>query len=942
MLYGRAAEIAEVESLVAGARAGSGGAAIIRGEAGIGKTALLRHAADAADGALLLRCAGSALEEEQPFAFLELMLRPVRDRFGDLPAADAERLRAIGEPRGVGEWRGVGESRAARSRPEGERRAAGEPRVVGREGPFGVGRALLGLLRRVAAERPVLCLVDDAQWLDAASVAVLAFTARRLGGEPVALLAAVRGEEAFGSSGLPEIRPRRLAPDDAAALMRGGGEDLSPPARERVLAEAGGNPLALRLLPASLSPAQRAGRINPITFHDGTTPLAGTFQTRVSARLAAMAPAARVILLAAAADDTGDCARISAAAGRLGATVADLAPAERAGLLEAAGMTVRFTHPLVRAAVYHRATTSERRSVHRALAEFSGREQAERRAWHMAAAAAGPSEHVAAELERAGRRSDAARAYACLARAAELTPGGAARVNRLAAAARSAAEAGLFGGAAELAASAAGLAAGPRSRAALAQAEAAAEFERGSPRGACRTLLDGAAPIGGSDPVEALLMLADAVRCGWHAGDPRLVREALDAMASVPVAGDSPLAALPRALVASASPGGAGEAVVTLIGAARRSLPDETGRRLAASLIALADGAHEAAADLVRDCRDSGGAGPLPYALQSLAHAQIMRGRLREARETAAEGLRLAETGSRHRAGHLRCLLGWLAAVEGDEERCAALVAAGTEHAAREGITPTVALGTWALALLDLGHGRNEDALARLEDVPDGVPEAGPMADVVRQASDRVEAAVRCGRPERAEPSLARLERWAERNPSPVTVAILKRCRALLNSGRKAERNFSEAVALLCRESDSPYEEARTELLYGEWLRRERRRAHAREHLSRAMDLFDTQGALIWARRARAELGAAGARQAGGAPEGNGTGGLTHQELQIVRLAAAGASNREIAARLYLSPRTVGNHLYRAYPKLGVRTRVELRGLDLDVAARGRHRPAPD
>ncbi|WP_165950248.1 LuxR family transcriptional regulator [Actinomadura sp. GC306] len=917
MLYGRAAETAEVERLVAGARAGSGGAAVVRGEAGIGKTALLRHAADAAEGALLLDCAGCPSEADQPYASLELMLRPVRDRVDALPAAAAQRLRALGGP------------------------PPGGPAGVLRSENFEVGRALLALLRLLGTGRTVVCLVDDAQWLDAASADALAFAARRFGGEPVALLAAVRGERVFRTWGLTEIRPRRLAPDDAAALLHDAAADLAPPARERVLAEAEGNPLALRLLPASLSPAQRAGRINPVTFHDGTSPLSGTFQAEAAARLDALPAATRLILLATAADGAGASARAPAAAGRLGATVADLAPAERTGLVETSGTTIRFAHPLVRAAVYHRATTAERRAVHQALADHTdeglGTEDAERRAWHLAAAAAGPSERVAAELERAGRLSGAARAYACHARAAELTPGGAARAERLAAAARTAVEAGLFAGAAEAAGAAARLPAGPLTRAALARAGAAAELECGSPRRACRMLLDGALPLGGRAPADAMLLLAEAVQCGRGAGDARLVREALDAMAAVPVAADSPLAALPQAL--SAATGGTGEALVTLIGVA--GLPGEAAHRLTAVAAALADDARETAAGLVRDCRESGLPGRLPAALQTLAHAEIGRGRHREAREAAVEGLRLAGDGARYRAGHLRCLLGWLAAVEGDAERCAALVAAGTEHASREGIAPTVALGTWALAVLHLGHGRNEEALARLEDLPEDVLRAGGATDAVRQASDRVEAAVRCGTPERAESSLSRLERWADGNQSAFTTAILKRCRALLHSGGMAERDFAEAAVLHGR-CGNDYERARTELLYGEWLRRERRRARAREHLSRAMELFERQGARVWALRARAELGAAGVRPAGAPPPGpDGIGGLTHQELQIVRLAASGASNREIAARLYLSPRTVGNHLYRAFPKLGVRTRVELRGLDLGITAREGSGPRP-
>ncbi|WP_149264076.1 AAA family ATPase [Actinomadura sp. K4S16] len=902
MLYGRSVEQARIERLIAGARTGRGGAAVIRGAPGIGKTALLDHAADAADGTLALRCAGSPCEAGQPFAGLDLLLRPVRDGFDALPGAAADRLRALSEPC-----------------PDGE------------VDLVPVRLAFLALLRRIAGERPVLCLVDDAQWLDPASADVLAFAARRLAAEPVALLAADRGEETFRSSGLPDIRPDALEPHEAAALLRDGGGGLSPLAVERVVAEADGNPLALRLLAGCLTPGQRAGRINPFTFHDGTRPIRGPVLDEAAERLDALPARTRTLLLAAAADDARDAARLAAAASRLGASAADLAPAERAGLVEAAGTAVAFTHPLVRAASYQHATASERRAVHRALADRAGREDPEARAWHRAAAALGRGEDVAAELERAGEWSGDRRAYLCYARAAELTPDGGVRAHRLAAAARSASEAGLFGAAAELAARAAPLAADTLTRAELAQVGAAVEFECGSPGRAARTLVEGALPIVRRDPAEALLMLADAVRCGWHAGDPGLVREAADALRAVRPPGHSPAADLARAVAEAAGPAGGAGGLGGLLG----SLADEPGRRLAAACLALADGAHEAASRFARDCRDA--AGRLPYALQVLAHAQIDRGRHREAREAAEEGLRLA--GGRHRSGHLSCLLGWLAAVEGDERRCADLVAAGTEHARAERITPTVSLGTWALALLDLGHGRHDEALARLEDVPESAPEAGPVATVVRQASDRVEAAVRCRRPERARRPLALLEDRAAKHPSPTALALLERCRGQLAPRDEAEHHFARAAELLGREGGNTYERARTELLYGEWLRRARRRAEAHRHLALAVELFTTVDARVWAERARAELGAAGvAGPAAGADRGPagggpGAGGLTHQELQVVRLAAAGATNREIAARLYLSPRTVGNHLYRAYPKLGVRTRAELRRLDFGAGS---------
>jgi DNA-binding CsgD family transcriptional regulator len=995
VLYGRSEELERVARVFAGAKLAVGGALVIRGEAGIGKTALLREATEGAGHGTLLRAAGHPAESGQPLAFLDLLLRPVRDRFPDLLEAPRATVLAdaleSGEVGGAGGTGGVGG-------PGGAGGADGA-------GLFPVRRAVLELLCGLATERPVFCVVDDAQWLDPASADVLAYAGRRLGAERVALVLAARDGidegEARALAGLPELRLGRLGPDAAVKLLKGEtlGTHLSPPARERIVLAAEGNPLALREFAASLTSAQRSGRLNPFSFFAGTRTRGGAVHEEFRARLDALPPTTGTLLLVAAADDTRDLILISAAAETLGVEPADLGHAERAGFLQVTGTTVAFGHPLARAAAYQHATTAERRAAHRALAAAAGARtepRAEARAWHRAAATVGSDEKAADRLEGVARSAAGWQAHAAHARAAELTEEPRLRARRMAAAARTAMDAGLLDGALRLSGEAARLTGDPLTRAELARVEAWVEFERGSVRAACRMLINGAALITDLDPAEAILMLGEAVRCGWHAGDLPLLYRAERAVHAVPPPPDPVVAGLPRALsaVISAFPSGRSgpeadaQAVRSLAEAAAHPLPPDVARRLMSLTFGLSVAAQKprSAVDQVAECRASGQWGRLPQALMTLAYAALHNGRHREARATTAEALQLTiEAGQLHRASALRCLAGWLAAVGGDEEECLAFVSAGMEHAQAAGLVHTASLGTWALSLLDLAYGRSEEALTRLEEIPPG----GSCLTAIRRAPDHIEAAVRCGRPEHATRSLALLRSWGEHRPSTLMRAILERCHALTAPHEAdAERHYEGAMNLH-EQGGNPYEKARTQLLYGEWLRRARRRGAARVQLTAAAEAFEHLGARPWALRARAELlatglhpshggadhpqasghtngrarglvvaripGPAGAGSAGGPgtprdqpnarvrpsshdqpqppaqPSPEASSRLTHQELQIVRLAAGGASNREIAEQLFLSPRTVGNHLYRAFPKLGIKTRAELAGLDFDA-----------
>jgi DNA-binding CsgD family transcriptional regulator len=337
--------------------------------------------------------------------------------------------------------------------------------------------------------------------------------------------------------------------------------------------------------------------------------------------------------------------------------------------------------------------------------------------------------------------------------------------------------------------------------------------------------------------------------------------------------------------------------------------------------------AHQKITSVITDCREQGAIGLLPMALHGLSITQIQRGRLRDATDSAAEGLRLAQdTGQWARLWHLRGILSWLAAVAGDADRCRGLAEDSLGPAVKHGVTVAAAWGNWALALLDLGTGAAGAALNRLESATDAGTYHPQVATMY--APDLVEAAVRAGQPDRAQDAAVRFGEWAAATGQPGAAAVAARCRALLSADGSAERQFAEAVSFHAL-GGRPLEHARTRLVYGEWLRRERRRAHARLQLEVALTIFSEAGAEPWAERARTELRATGVRAVAAAGGSGLASRLTAQELQVVRLAALGRTNREIAAQLFLSPRTVGFHLYRAFPKLGIGSRAELNRLDL-------------
>ncbi|WP_149261392.1 AAA family ATPase [Actinomadura sp. K4S16] len=905
MMVGREAEQAVLDGLLDEARAGRSGALVLRGQPGIGKSALLEYAVARADGLRVLRTAGIESEAELPFAGLHLLLGPVLDRVDVLPERQAAALRSAF---------GLG--------------------PAGQDGPLLVGLAVLSLLADLA---PLLCVVDDAQWLDQASAEALTFAARRVQREGVVLLFAVRGGGRTRLDGMRELPLWGLDGRASAALIAEHAADLAGHVRDRVLAESEGNPLAIIELPAALTPEQRGGAIPPLSYNLGALPLTDRVRRAFGAQAARLDEGTRTLLLVAAVEEAGDLDVVLRAAGALGAPPSALEHAERSGLLSFTGMAAAFKHPLVRAAVVQEAPLARRLAAHRALAEALGEQHPDRRAWHLAAAATGPDEPIAAGLadtaEQAAARGGYAAQTAALERAAELTPDPARQAGRLVGAAEAALLAGDLARAAQIARRAGRATVDAALTARLAHVRAGVEFERGSPLAAAAILLTGADPIADRRPAEAARMLAEAVRNSYFGGDPALARRAADRL--LDVVGETPgavaLGGLARLM--AGDPAEAMPRMRVLLAEAGRGGVTGTGERVIAGAMGMLTGDDEAALaiyePLVADARDTGQIGWLPNALEHLAVTEMFLGRRRDAVVHAEEGVRLAEsTGQLHRVDHLRCVLAWAAALAGDEDACRSLAEPAIARARTAGIARTAAWGSMALALLDLGHGRHARALDRLEAASRGTGD-GPLGlmNLVHFAGDQVEAAVRAGQPERADEALARFEGWSVASEQPWAAGVLLRCRALLTTVEDAGRYFAEAVRAHAK-GGRPFERARTELLYGEWLRRAQRKAEARSLLRPALETFEGMGAAPWAERARAELRATG--EAGTSTrDDSALDRLTPQELQVVRLAAQGLSNRDIAAQLFLSPRTIGHHLYRAYPKLGVSSRSELPRLGL-------------
>jgi DNA-binding CsgD family transcriptional regulator len=894
-LRGRTAETAVLTGLLDAVRAGESRCLVVRGEPGVGKTALVDAAVATADGFRVLRAVGVEAEAELPYAGLHQLCRPVLDRVEALPGPQRDALQvAFG---------------------------AGEGPTPDR---FLVALAVLSLLSGVAEASPLLCVVDDEQWLDEASAMALAFVARRLLAEAIAIVFVGR-EPSASLAGLPELALEGIGEEDArlllASRMRGRFDER---VRERILAETRGNPLALLELPESLTPMELAGGFD---LPDARSRASRTEQSFLR-RFEALPAASQELLLTAAAEPVGDVALLWRAAERLGIGPEAAAPAEQAGLIEL-GSRARFRHPLVRSAIYHAAAPEQREGVHAALAEATDpAADPDRRAWHRAHAAPGLDEGVAAELEgsagRAQRRGGLAAAAAFLERATELTPDPARRGERAMAAAQAKLDAGAPDAALALVETAELAPLDELSRASLQRLRAQIAFARRRGGDSPTLLLEAARRLVPLDPEMARETGLEALGAGIFAGS---VEDSAEALAEVRAA---PTEAPPRprdllfdGLALRATEGYAAGVPATLaaLGAFREQGEDVPRAdrwmwmacRLAADLWN-----EEIWEDLVTRgtdrARATGALGTLPILLSLQAGLRIHRGEFSEARALLDEADAISEAMGSAALVFLRPLL---VAYRGREDEVLELIGAGREAVVADGRSTALSLFESAGSTLYNALGRYEEALAYAERACAVLP----MVMFPTALVELVEAAVRSDRRAVAEDALAQLAERTQASGTDWALGIEARSRALLADGEEADRLYAEAVERLSRRRVAPYL-ARAQLVYGEWLRRARRRRDAREQLRAAHGTFARIGADAFAERARRELEATGETVRNRGPETRDL--LTPQEAQIARLARDGLSNIEIGAQLFISPRTVQYHLRKVFAKLDITSRRQL------------------
>jgi DNA-binding CsgD family transcriptional regulator len=902
MLLDRLAERAALGGLLDAARAGQSGSLVLRGDPGVGKTALLDYVIGSAAGLRVARVAGVESEMELAFAALQLLCAPMLDGLEHLPDPQRDALGvAFGLRAGVAPDR------------------------------YLVGLAALSLLSEVAEQQPLLCVVDDAQWLDQASAQALGFVARRLLAEPVAVVIATR-EPGREFSGLPELLVEGLRDSDARELLS---SVIRGPIDERVLdrivAETRGNPLALLELPRGRTPAELIPGFGVREAPEVSVWIEDSFRRRFEV----MPATTKRLLLVAATELTGDPALVSRAAERLGTGVGEFDAAEEDGLLTI-GERVTFRHPLVRSAVYWAAAPAERRAVHQALADATDPvADPDRRAWHRAKATLGPDEEVAAELERSAGRAQARGGYsaaaAFLERSAALTLDPARRAERALAAAQAKYEVGAFDAALALLGSAA---AGPldglrRARADLLRGQIAFASRRGND--APPLLLQAARQFEQLDARLARDTYLDALAAATFAGrlafGGAIPAVAEAARAAPPTPGPArPHDLLLDGLALLISEGHAAGAPVLrrAVRAFRGAdITAEEGLRwlwlawYAASIVWDYESWDVLSARHVRLARDAGALTALPIAFNTRAGVHLLAGRFTEAESMNAEVESVTEVINSSIAPYGALSL---AAFRGREAEVTHLAETTIKDVERRGEGEALTFVYWARAVLCNGLGRYEHALAAAQQASSYPPSLwfGNWA-----LAELIEAAARSGVPERAAGALQRLSEIARACGTDWVLGIEARSRALVSNGEAAESCYREAIERLDR-AGLRIDLARAQLLYGEWLRRQRRRRDARDQLGSAYEAFDSFGAGAFAERARIELRATG----GDAPERTvaARDSLTAQEALIARLASRGASNPEIAAQLFISRATVAYHLRKVFVKLGVTSRDQLAG----------------
>ena len=891
-LIGRVQECRLLEELVNDARDGRSRVLTVRGEPGMGKSALLEHAVESARGFQIARATGVESEMELPFAGLHQLCGPMLDRLALLPGPQRE---AVSTAFGL---------------------TTGRPPDL-----FIIGLALLSLLSEASEQAPLLCVVDDAHWLDRASAHALAFAARRLLADRVCLLFGVRHPAEY-LSGLPELVIDGLADNDARALLGSvPGVPIDERVRDRIIEETRGNPLALLEWPRALSPAELAGGFGL----PARLTMRGQIEERFQRRFVALPAPAQRFLTVAAAEPPGDPVVVWRAAGRLGVRDEDASPAIDEGLIEI-GTRVRFRHPSVRSAVYAAAAADDRRAAHRALADVTDpATDPDRRAWHLALAAPAPDEDVAGELERcaglAQARGGLAAAAALLERSAALTLDASRRVERSLAAAGAHIEAGAPEAAASLLAIA-GVGAVDeftRARVDLLRGYAAASW--GHTHEAADLFLSSAKRLERIDVRLARDTYINAL--GVAVGGTGLAKAARAARAAPPSNGSS-LDLLLDGLAMSTTDGPVAAAPVlrqalSALGTEHHSIQDRArwiGQyQAAATLLWDHERFHLLGIQAVDAARAVGDLRILPFYLDALAVANVFGGDLTTAAAlvTEAESC-IRATRSTHTPWAAAQIAGW----NGIQAEAETVIRHAITEAGATGHGVAIQIAEFASATLYNGLGRYDLALIAAQ---------RGNRDLTHWSShltlhELVEAAVRSGETAVAAEALHQLVQSTQASGTDWARGVEARSRALLSAGDEADALYLEAIERLDR-SPVRSEAARAHLLYGEWLRRENRRVDARPHLRMAYEQLTTMGMEAFAERANRELGATGETVRKRSVETRFE--LTPQELQIARLAADGCTNGEIGSQLFLSARTVEWHLRKVFAKLGVSSRKELR-----------------
>jgi DNA-binding CsgD family transcriptional regulator len=909
-LLGREAECAKIDAQLELVRSGWSTSLLLRGEAGIGKTVLLQYASERAADMKVLTARGIGSESEIPFSGLLDLARPILDRLDEIPAPQAAALAgalALGPP------------------VKGDR--------------FTISAATLSLLAAAAAEGPLAVVVDDFQWLDTASAEALLFAARRLDAEPVALLFAIRDGEAlsFDTGGLPELRVEGLDREASLSLLRTRFPGrISETVTERLFLETGGNPLALVEVHRLLSPEQLEGREELET----PLPACASIERVYARRIAELPEGTQTALLVAAASASPHLEPVLAAQRELGLPADSLEPAESAGLVEISDLQIEFCHPLARSSVYHGASAGSRRTVHRALASaFAASDDgAGERAWHLAAASLEPDEEVAQALEEAAaaarRRSGFAAAASAFERAARLTPDGNTRARRLLAAAEACQLANRSERASGLLDEALTLAEDPLLRADIQHLRGSIGAIGRSGRDAFRLLCDEAEKIELIAPERAAMMLADATTGAINGADLLAGVEAARHAHELarPLGGMIELLTalgLGKVLVLSGDAQSGGPLIMRYAELLDESDPLAHGLELAFCTPILMCLEEYAAAEhvistVIAAARAANALGLLPYCLGAQAELEVRTGRWSSAYANGFESVHLArEAGQEGQLSYNLARLAQLEAAQGREDACRAHVAEGAELAEKHDYAPTFSFIFSALGLLELGLGRPERAIEHLEEIPRFFEKYGALREPGRLEwrDDLVEAYIRTGRRAEAEGMLDAFEREAEHFGRTRILAVASRCHGLLAEEADVDDCFAAAFRWHER-VPGPFERARTELCYGERLRRQGRRIDAREQLRPALACFERLGAAPWAQRARTELAATGENV--GPRRDALSEELTSQELQVALIVAKGATNKEAGAALFLTPKTIEFHLAKIYRKLGLRSRTEL------------------